>query len=253
MSQYLKLALYISLITLFVFLRRNIDAFPDYVNQQVLVSIFSLAIVLLFFRVVLSIFKIIYKIKYKSSYNPTKDNVIVGLNNLFTVLSVIAVFITFFGMLGIDIKTLFTSLSIVAAAIAIITKDLISEVIIGVINSFSTKIELDDYVKIGDQKGKLVDIGLQKITLLNDDDDLVYIPNTKFYNVELINYTKRDFRRMSVDFEIAIQYVDDLNELEHEIVSGLSEFQDFIEPNSYAIKIVECTKDHLSLKFQYTL
>jgi small-conductance mechanosensitive channel len=156
-------------------------------------------------------------------------------------------------MLGIDPKTLFTTLSIVAAAIAIVTKDFLTEIHIGVINSFSNKLEIDDYIKAGDQKGKIIDIGLQKITLLNDDDDIVYVPNTKFYNQDLINFTKRDFGRMSVDFQIKIEYVENLDQLEVDLTEGLSEFSHFIVDNSYAIKVEECTYQYLDLKFQYTL
>jgi small-conductance mechanosensitive channel len=195
----------------------------------------------------------IYSLRYKSSTALKKDNFLVGLKNTFTILSVIATFLALFGILGIDPKTLFTTLSIVAAAIAIITKDFITEMNIGVINSFSNKLEIDDYVKAGNQKGKIVDIGLQKITMLNDDDDLVYIPNTLFYNNELINYTKRDFGRMSVDFEIKIEYVENLDQLEIDLMEGLSEYASFIVPNSYAIKVEACTYQYLDLKFQYTL
>lgn len=252
MKHLIKLVVYIILTAFLVFLKLNASYFSGF-NPLVIRSILSLLIILLVFRIVLNGITYIYSLRYKSSVALKKDNFLVGLKNTFTILSVIATFLALFGILGIDPKTLFTTLSIVAAAIAIITKDFITEMNIGVINSFSNKLEIDDYVKAGNQKGKIVDIGLQKITMLNDDDDLVYIPNTLFYNNELINYTKRDFGRMSVDFEIKIEFVENLDQLEIDLMQGLSEYSNFIVPNSYAIKVEACTHQYLDLKFQYTL
>jgi len=110
------------------------------------------------------------------------------------------------GFWGIDFKSLLTSLSIVAAAIAIISKDYVSGIISGIIISFSKEINIDDYVKIGDNTGKILEINLSKITLLNDDDDIIYIPNDKVYMSEIINYTKKEIKKVSIDFELSIKY-----------------------------------------------
>ena len=155
--------------------------------------------------------------------------------------------------MGMDLKTVFTSLSIVAAALAIVSKDFLAEIIVGLINGFSRKVEIDDYVKVGDQKGKIIDLGLQKVTLLNDDDDIVYIPNFKFYNSEILNYTKRDIRRMSVSFQLDLKYLNDIDELEVDLIDAISEFRSYIEEGSYNLKISDISKDHLSCKFQYTM
>jgi len=41
--------------------------------------------------------------------------------------------------------------------------------------------------------------------------------------------------------------------LEKELISALEAYAEFIEPNSYNLKIVEMRKDYIDLKFQYTL
>nr|MBP9875235.1 mechanosensitive ion channel [Haliscomenobacter sp.] len=60
------------------------------------------------------------------------DNVVLGIKNIYYLLMAGAVITTILGLFGIDPKTLFTSLSIVAAAIAIVSKDYISEIISGI-------------------------------------------------------------------------------------------------------------------------
>ena len=92
-----------------------------------------------------------------------------------------------------------------------------------------------------------------KVKVLNDDDDIVIIPNTKVHYNEIINYTKRDARFMTVDFQIALKYIDTIEQLEKEIISSLKSFSQYIEPKTYNLKVVEMKTDYLDLKFQYTL
>lgn len=169
--------------------------------------------------------------------------VIIGIGFIFTILR----------FLGIDIHNLLTSLSIVAAAIAIISREYIGDFLIGIYLSFSKDLEIDDYVKIGEQKGKIIEIQMLKTKLLNDDDDIVLLPNSKIYNNEIINYTRRDIRQMSVEFEMYIHLVTNLEQLESELTQALIDFHEYIEPNSYNLKIVHMAKDSMDLKFQYTL
>ena len=179
------------------------------------------------------------------------NNVIIGLNNIYYIILVGAALMTILGFWGIDFKTLFTTLSIVAAAIAIISKDYIAEIISGIIISFSGEVVIDDYIRIGDQKGKIIDINFTKIALLNEDDDVIFIPNAKFFSSEIVNYTRREIKKVSIEFELMIQAIKTIEELETDLIHAISDYEGHIEPESYNLKIVEIRKDSLSLKFQY--
>ncbi|WKD84776.1 Miniconductance mechanosensitive channel YbdG [Polaribacter huanghezhanensis] len=197
--------------------------------------------------------KYIYSKKNKISAGK-KNNVHFGIENIanFTVgIAVIIMLISFFS--GVNPKDLITSLTIVAAAIAILTKEYIVDFISGIYLSFSNTFEIGDYVKIDHLKGKIVEISMLKVKVLNDDDDIVIIPNSKVHYNEIINYTKRDARFMTVDFQIALKYIDTLEQLEKEIISSLRSFSQYIEPRTYNLKVVEMKVDYLDLKFQYTL
>ena len=108
-------------------------------------------------------------------------------------------------------------------------------------------------MKLEDHKGKIIEINLFKIKILNENDDIVIIPNGKVNSSEIINYTKRDIRLMSIDFQIDIKLISSIELLEKEIISALTSYSEYIEHNSYNLKIVEMKKDYLDLKFQYTL
>ncbi|MBC6995210.1 mechanosensitive ion channel [Neolewinella lacunae] len=186
--------------------------------------------------------------------NPNqKANFQYGLDNIAKLLIGMGLIVSLFAFFGVDIHSLLTSLSIVAAAIAIISKDYISDFVVGIYFSFSKDFEINDYVKLGEHKGKITELQMLKIKILNDDDDSVVIPNGKIYNNEIINYTKRDIRLMSIDFQININNVGNIETLEDELIESLTMFGEFIESHSFNLKIVEMKKDSIDFKFQYTL
>lgn len=185
---------------------------------------------------------------------PTQaDNVTVGLQNLYYLIVAGLLILTVAALWNINPVELFTSLSIVAAAIAIISKDYISEIISGMIITFSREIAIDDYIRIGDQRGKVTDITLTKIALLNDDDDVLYLPNNKVYTSEIINYTRKEIRKVSIEFELNIAALKTVEELEADLIEAISDYEAHIVPDSYNLKVVDIRKDSLDLKFQYVL
>jgi small-conductance mechanosensitive channel len=220
---------------------------------KIIYILLALSVLLLMFKLIIEAMALWYKINKKHGSGRLKDNLIVGLSNLFSIFSVIAVLLGILAIFGLRPSEVFTSLSIVAAALAIISRDFISEIIIGILNGFSSKIELEDYIKVGNQKGKIIDIGLQKVALLSDDDDIIYIPNLKFYNEEIINYTKRDIRQTSIEFHIDPKHITNLKELEEALCNVLYQFHAEIEPNSHEMKVINIDRENIELKFQYTL
>ena len=182
-----------------------------------------------------------------------KANFDYGVDNIAKVVIVFGAVVYLFQLFGVDPRTLLTSLSIVAAAIAIITKEYINDFLVGLYFSFSQNFEIYDYVKMGEHKGKITELQILKIRLLNDDDDSILIPNSKVYNSEIINYTRRDIRLMSIDFELTTANVSTLEQLEEDLSNSLADFKEYIEPGSFNLRIVDMKKDYVELKFQYRL
>lgn len=199
--------------------------------------------------------KIVKTIYSKKNKIPAgkKNNVHYGIENTARFTIGVGLVIMLLSAFGVNPRELITSLTIVAAALAILTKEYIVDFVSGVYLSFSNTFEINDYVKIADQKGKIVEISMLKVKILNDDDDIVLVPNSKVYYNEIINYTKRDVRLMNIDFQIALKYINSIEQLEKEIITSLESFSNYIEPRSYNLKVVAMKMDHLELKFQYTL
>lgn len=138
-------------------------------------------------NIIIRLSQYIYRRRKKLGHK-FSDNVIIGLKNIYYLMMFSAVIIMGLGLFGLQIKELLTAISIVAAAIAIISKELVLDVICGINFSFSRDIAIGDYVKIGDMEGKVLDLNIHKIVLLHQDN-VMNIPNSKAYFSDIINYT----------------------------------------------------------------
>lgn len=183
----------------------------------------------------------------------TSDAIILGLRNVYYLALVGAGMLAILNLYGIEFRTLFTTLSIVAAAIAIVTREFIAEIISGLFLSFSGQLSVGDYISTGANKGKIIDLTLTKVALLNEDDDIIYLPNTKVFGGEFINYTKRMQRRVSIEFEVGFAGIGTVDQLENDLIASLGDFQGNIIENSFNLRIVQLKKDSIDMKFQYTL
>lgn len=182
-----------------------------------------------------------------------QDNFTLGLSHIYNIVLIIGVIVTVMALFKVDIKQFFVSLTVIAAAIAIISKDYIANVVNGMILTFSDELSLGDYVKINEYKGRIININLSNIHLLNDDDDLIYIPNNTVFNGIVLNYTKRDTKKISIDFTINLDKLAGIEQLEVELARHLSEYARHIVPESFNLKVENIEKDSVSLKFQYVL
>ena len=194
----------------------------------------------------------VYRHRKHLPYNK-KDNVTLGLSNISIMIIAVYGLISAFEIIGLKPGQIFTSLSIVAAAFAILSKDFFADIISGIVISFSKEITIDDYVKIGEYRGKIIDINIAKIALLNEDDDIVFMPNSTVFTSDIINYTKKQIKKTSIDFEVPTTSITTIEDLEEQLMISLSEYHHLIEPNSYNIRVVHIKKDFLVLKFQYSL
>ena len=117
--------------------------------------------------------------------------------------------------------------------------------------TFARVVNIGDEVSIGLHKGKIQDITLSSVHIINEDDDLIYIPNSVVFSSDIVNYTRREIKKTSLDFEIDILAINDVVAFESEIVEGMKEFQSNIQLGSYNLKVFAVTSELVKFKFQY--
>ncbi len=197
--------------------------------------------------------KLIVIATYKPQGKARRDNFTIGISHLAKVTYVLMALVLVLSLFNITIKEAITTLSFVAAAIVLMTKDYISNFINGMYLTFAKVINIGDTVEIGDNKGKILDITLTNVHLLNDDDDLIYIPNNKVFSNEIVNYTRRVLKKSNVEFEMEITYVPTVEWLESQLIESLGELNELIQPGTSILKVQSIKHEFASFKFQYIL
>lgn len=182
-----------------------------------------------------------------------RDNFIIGVSHLAKVLYGMLAIVLVLSLFNITVKEAITTLSLIAAAIVLITKDYISNLINGMYLTFAKVINVGDQVQIENHKGRILDITLTNVHLLNDDDDIIYIPNNKVFSSEIINYTRRELKKSNLEFEIENGLIKDADWLQQEIFVSLGELNDLIQPDTHNLKVQSLKFQFTHFKFQYVL
>ena len=190
---------------------------------------------------------------YRPQGGVKKDNFTTGISQIARIVYSLLFAVLIMSMFTISVKEAITTLSLLAAALVLITKDYISNLINGMYMTFARIVNIGDTVKIADSHGKIIDITLSNVHLLNEDDDIVYIPNNNVFASQIINYTRRELKKSSIDFELNVEYIDQLERLEREIIFALKDQQELILPESMVLKVNSIKHDYCAFKFQYIL
>jgi small-conductance mechanosensitive channel len=228
--------------------------YPNFLQEYLITADLSKAILfLLTYLLVIGMGRlslVYFYLKKHKRTNEFKDNFVLGINKIASLLSTVGYFLAILAFLDIEVSKFFTSISIVAAAIAILSKDYISNMINGMILMFSNQLSLNDNVKIGNHTGRIADITLLNIQLVNEDDDLIYIPNNFIFANDVINYSKKN-KKFTVEFELAHNQIHSIGDLENYLEKIIKPYTRYIKPESVILNVHRINKEFILLKFQF--
>lgn len=182
-----------------------------------------------------------------------KDNFILGINRIVSILNTVFVVIAFMIFMGKSPMEFLTSITIVAAAIAVTFKDYITNMINGLIIMFSDRLSLGDHIKVQDTEGKILDITLINVILQNEDNDMVMVPNSVIFSSVIINQSKQNIKKLSIEFELSLHLGYSPGNLEIYLNKSVEGFSDYITSGGLTIKTVAISKDVARFKVQVLL
>ena len=249
-SLLLKLALFVGLLAAPVLYAKLGGPAEGVLGQ--LRPLFRFVSILVALNIALVLFNDLYR-RRKGLAPKQEDAILLGLQNVYYILVVLISFAAGVTLYGLELREVFYSLSIIAAALAIVTKDFLAEILSGLIMSFSGQLSVGDYISVGNIKGRVSTLTITKTVLLNEDDDLVHLPNTKVFGGELVNYTQRMQRRVSIEFEVALANIPSVDDFEASLIAALHDYEEQIVPGSHSLRVVDLKKDSAEFKFRYTL
>ena len=225
----------------------------EYFYAQKLVQVSSvktLIDILLFYLITLSILSFskiviisIYRKLYKINVNH-KDNLIIGVESIYWIILIVALFIGTLQFIDINFTTFFTSFALISVAFSWIFKEYIANIIDGILIMFSDDFKIGDYVRVGDYVGRIREITFLNTEIRTDEGDIVFIPNTLIIQREVTNYSKVKFKRIIHEFEIDKNLFTKVRKIEKLIVKNLiKDFEDIFEHEKFFLKIVKIKGD----------
>ena len=210
-------------------------AFMFFLGPSLVISVLRLVIIYWYIK----------KHKFKSNI---KDNFILGINRIVSILNTVFLVIAVITMFDVDPKEFIFSVSIVAAAIAVTFKDYITNMINGLIIMFSDRLSLGDHIKIGDNEGKILDITLINMILQNEDSDMVIVPNSIAFSSVIINQSKQNTKKLSIEFDMALQNGYTPEFIENYLNKILDHYSANVVPKGLTVKTLAINKDVVIFK-----
>ena len=95
-----------------------------------------------------------------------------------------------FDYIGLPVSTYIASLSVVSLALSLGAKDMVSDILAGLLIVFEGQFQVGDVVVIDGVKGEVLEIGVRSTRLLNSDNDINYFTNSAIRSI--VNKSKRE-------------------------------------------------------------
>lgn len=225
---------------------------PDFFKEHtVLKTVAKALIIFLGASLIVSTLRltIIYWYTRKHNFKSNiKDNFILGINRIVSILNTVFIVFGLITLLKVDPKDFIFSVSIVAAAIAVTFKEYINNMINGLIIMFSDRLSLGDHIRIGNDEGKILDITLINMILQNEDSDMVIVPNSIAFSSVIINQSKQNTKKLSVEFDMALENGYTPEYLENYLNKVIDNYSANVVPGGLTVKTPEINKDVVIFK-----
>ena len=211
----------------------------------IIAGILVLLIFLLLSRLVKSIF-------WKASGKTRLDN---RLRTLFSRL--IVVFVTIIGIFtaltviipGFTFGSLVTGLGFTTFVIGFATKDILNNLLSGVLILWQQPFRLGDYLFVGSNQGKVESIGVRATQLRKDDGELVLIPNGDMYSSAITIRGAGAERRMIL--KISIGYEADIGQAKEIIARSIKTNEGVVAEPKPSVVVTDLTGDGVNLSIYF--
>ncbi|MVZ60925.1 mechanosensitive ion channel family protein [Sphingobacterium humi] len=189
----------------------------------------------------------IYNARHKQRL--IRGNFVIGVSRLTAVLNAVFAIIAIMIAFGINPKDFITSLTIVAMAIAVLFRDYITNMISGLIIMFSEQLNVGDRIKVGEHRGRIVDITFANLVLQDEEDDIIMVPNNLVFTATFMNLSAHQSSLFTVRFELPLQASLHVEELEETLRVSLTTHPNLSnDPEDFQLRIMEVGKDFVRYK-----
>jgi small-conductance mechanosensitive channel len=139
---------------------------------------------------------------------------------------------------NINLTGILTTSAVLTVVVGFAAQTTLSSLISGLMLQIERPFAIGDWIKLGDQQGRVVGITWKSTRLLTRDKILVYIPNAEITNKSFMNYSKPD-RMLVARIRIGVEYDTPPNIVREVILQVLSQHRQVLKippPDIYLIE-----------------
>lgn len=148
----------------------------------------------------------------------------------------ILVFLGFLGYVGIDTAGIGSIIASVGVGVGLALQGSLSNLAGGVIILLMRPFKIGDYIDAQGESGTVEDIRIFYTYLNTPDNKVVMIPNGVLANGTIINYSKKEYRR--VDFEFGISYAEDFEKAKEVIWNVINSTENVLNEPAPLVRVV---------------
>lgn len=149
------------------------------------------------------------------------------------------------GQLGIETTSFIAALGAAGLAIGLALQGSLANVAAGVMLIIFRQVKVGQFVESGGVSGTVEKVGIFNTTLVTIDNKVIYIPNSKLINDNIINYSEKDTRR--IDLVFSISYEDDIDKTKKIIQSLIDSDPDILKVPAPLVAVGELTDNSVNI------
>ncbi|MBE6577269.1 MAG: mechanosensitive ion channel [Ruminococcaceae bacterium] len=163
------------------------------------------------------------KMRNGKKYAELDPTVRTFLQNFIKIGSYVLLAVIIVGILGVPMASIITLFASAGAAIALAVKGAFSNLVGGIMLLIFKPISVGEFVDIGGKSGTVEEIGFFYTQLKTGDNLTVSVPNAKTTDSVIINYSRKDLRRLDLDIDVA--YGSDIEKVKQVIEGVINEHE----------------------------
>lgn len=149
------------------------------------------------------------------------------------------------GQLGIETTSFIAALGAAGLAIGLALQGSLANVAAGVMLIIFRQVKVGQFVESGGVSGTVEKVGIFNTTLVTIDNKVIFIPNSKLINDNIINYSEKETRR--IDLVFSISYEDDIDKTKNIIRSLIDADPDILKEPVTLIAVGELSDNSVNI------
>jgi small-conductance mechanosensitive channel len=198
---------------------------------QVLLIVFNVVVIYLVLDIISTVSATIINYGYRKKNQISSDhidNFTVGINNLARLAHFLVFFILMMGVYG-DMTRMLASTAIILGIVGLAFRDYVLNFVSGLNIMFTGRFKLGEYIKVGENKGKITGLTFSHVQLLTDTKDVVFVPNNIITSAQVVNYSKGNIKKVFADFSFSIDRYPEYKNVTQKLIARVSDkFRDVL-------------------------